>query len=74
MTYKPCPFCQNLNAPEGDTGDACCFCDYQGEVSIGKGGMFSAIESYTKLFNATNHQDRLDELHGRNDKIQILEL
>lgn len=63
---KPCPFCQNPNAEE--TGDACCFCDYEGEVSIGKNGMFSNIEQYNKIYFASSHQERLDELHGRNNK------
>lgn len=62
---KPCPFCQNPNVE--DTGGACCFCDYQGEVSIGKNKMFSNLEQYNKIFFATNHQDRMDELHSRND-------
>jgi hypothetical protein len=68
---KPCPFCQNPNAPEGETGEtgeACCFCDYEGSVSIGKFGMFSDIEQYNKVYFAANHKDRMDELHGRNDK------
>ena len=68
---KPCPFCCNPNAPENDTGGACCFCDYQGVVTIGRNGMFSSVEQYNKLYYATNHKDRMDELHGRNDKERI---
>ena len=66
MQTKPCPFCQNPNAPENNDGNACCFCDYQGEVTIGKYCTFSTIEQYNKVYFATNHQNRLDELHGRN--------
>lgn len=71
---KPCPFCQNPNAPEGDTGDACCFCDYEGSVTIGKYGMFDTIDQYNKVFFATNHKNRLDELHGRNSLNKVTEL
>jgi hypothetical protein len=67
MKTKPCPFCCNPNAPENDVGGACCFCDYQGEVTIGKFGNFSTVEQYDKVYFATNHKDRLDELHRRND-------
>lgn len=67
MKNKPCPFCCNPNASENDAGGACCFCDYSGEVTIGKYGNFSSIEAYNKLYDATNHQDRLDELHRRNN-------
>lgn len=31
---RPCPFCCNPNTPENDTGGACCFCDYEGYVTI----------------------------------------
>lgn len=72
MLTKPCPFCQKPNAE--DTGGACCFCDYEGEVTVGKGGMFKDIESYNKLYSCTNHEDRMDELHGRNDSTIIEEL
>lgn len=68
MKTKPCPFCQNPNAPENDAGDACCFCDYTGEVTIGRFGVFSTIDQYNKVYFASGHQNRLDELHGRNDK------
>jgi len=64
---KPCPFCQNPNAVETDTGDACCFCDYEGVVSVGVDGMFSNLKQYNAVYYASNHQNRLDELHGRND-------
>jgi hypothetical protein len=64
---KPCPFCQNPNASENDVGGACCFCDYEGEVTIGKFGTFSNLEQYNKVYFATSHQNRLDELHGRNE-------
>jgi len=70
MQKKPCPFCQNLNAPENDTGGACCFCDYEGFVIIGDGGTFSNLQQYNKVYFAANHQDRLDEIHGRNDIIK----
>jgi hypothetical protein len=66
MKIMPCPFCQNPNATEEDVGGACCFCDYQGEVTIGTFGTFSNIEQYNKVYCATNHNDRLDELHDRN--------
>ena len=69
---KPCPFCCNPNAPENDIGGACCFCDYQGIVTIGVGGMFSNIEQYNKIYFASNHKDRMDELHGRNDEVKIV--
>lgn len=71
---KPCPFCMNPKAEENDTGGACCFCDYQGEVSIGKNGMFDSIEQYNKIFDASNHQDRIDKLHGRDIKDKKYEL
>ena len=71
MIIKPCPFCQNQFTDEYDTGDACCFCDYEGVVSIGKHGMFSSLEQYNKIYFAANHQQRMDELHGRNSKIKI---
>lgn len=71
MELKPCPFCQNLNASENDGGGACCFCDYEGEITVGKGGFFSNIEQYNKVFFASNHQNRLDELHGRNENNKI---
>ena len=66
LKYKPCPFCQNDNG-KYDEGGACCFCDYEGGVTIGYGGTFDSIEQYNKVYYATNHQNRLDELHGRND-------
>lgn len=59
---KNCPFCQNPNAEENDTGGACCFCDYTGRVTIGKHGNFSSIEQYNAVYNATNHEDRMKEL------------
>ncbi len=65
---KDCPFCQNKYTTEYDEGGACCFCDYQGVVTVGEKGMFSNIEQYNKVYFASNHQDRLDELHGRNDR------
>jgi len=67
---KPCPFCQNHTEPSYDTGDACCFCDYTGVVSIGILGMFATIEQYNKVYYAKNHQNRLDELHGRNGTVR----
>lgn len=70
MIKKPCPFCQNPNDPESDTGGACCFCDYEGIVTIGVGGVFTNIEQYNKIFNASNHQDRMDKLHGRDLPIE----
>lgn len=70
LKYKPCPFCQNINGEYGE-GGACCFCDYEGEVTIGFGGMFDSIEQYNKIYFATNHQNRMDELHGRNNNIKI---
>lgn len=63
----------NPNSPDTDTGDACCFCDYEGEVIIGKGGVFINMEQYNKIWLASNHKERLDELHGKNDE-QIFEL
>lgn len=66
---KPCPFCTT-----DDVGGACCFCDYKGIVTIGYGGMFSSIEQYNKVYFASSHQDRLDELHGRKSNIIRLEL
>jgi hypothetical protein len=74
MRKKPCPFCQNTNAPEGDTGGACCFCDYEGVVSIGEFGMFKNIEQYNKIYFASNHQNRMNELHGRNNNVIVGEL
>ena len=71
--YKPCPFCMNPNAIETDTGDACCFCDYEGVVGVGKYGVFVNIQQYNKIFFASNHKDRIDNLHGKNDE-QIFEL
>lgn len=68
---KPCPFCQNPNTNEYDVGGACCFCDYQGEITIGKYGVFDSIEQYNKVLNASSHQDRIDELHGRNEIIKV---
>ena len=65
MQNKPCPFCQNLNF-EYDEGGACCFCDYEGVITIGNYGTFSTLEQYNKVYFASNHQDRLDELHGKN--------
>lgn len=65
MKELPCPFCQNPNASNEDVGDACCFCDYQGVVTVGKFGTFSNITQYDKVYNATNHSNRLDELHMR---------
>lgn len=70
MKNKPCPFCCNPNAPENDVGGACCFCDYSGEVTIGKYCTFSNIEAYIKVYTATSHQKRMDELHGRNNLIK----
>lgn len=70
MITKPCPFCQNPNA-EYDDGNACCFCDYEGVVTIGKNAMFSNIEQYNKIYLASNHQNRLDELHGRNNQLHM---
>jgi hypothetical protein len=67
---KPCPFCCNPNALDHDTGEACCFCDYEGMVSIGKYGMFTDLEQYNKIYFASNHKSRLDELHGRNDNVE----
>lgn len=64
---KPCPFCQNTNISDYDDGNACCFCEYEGIVTIGKNGMFNNIEQYNKIFSASNYQSRLDELHGRNN-------
>lgn len=74
MTVQPCPFCCNPNAPENDAGGACCFCDYEGEVSIGKYGTFSSLEQYNKVYYATGHKERIDELHGRNNKVKDLSL
>jgi phage antirepressor YoqD-like protein len=71
---KPCPFCCNSTTEEYDTGGACCFCDYEGEVTVGKFGVFKDIEQYNKVYFASNHQDRLDELHGRNDNSHLSEL
>ena len=67
MKTKPCPFCQNKSTDIYDEGGACCFCDYEGEVTIGKFGTFSTLEQYNKIYFANSHQDRMDELHGRND-------
>jgi hypothetical protein len=67
---KPCPFCQNKYTSEYDVGGSCCFCDYEGVVSIGKNGSFSTIEQYNKIYFASNHQNRMDELHGRNSLIK----
>ena len=67
---KPCPFCQNKYTSEYDEGGACCFCDYEGIVTIGKNGVFSSIEQYDKIYFASNHQNRMDELHGRNSLIK----
>lgn len=74
MKSKPCPFCCNPNAPENDVGGACCFCDYEGEVTIGPGGMFSNLEQYNKIFQAQSHEERIGELHGRNDLNRTEEL
>lgn len=63
---RPCPFCQNPNAPEKDTGGACCFFDYEGVVSIGKFGMFKNIEQYNKIYFASSHKERMDERYDRN--------
>jgi len=71
---KPCPFCCNPSAPEYDAGGACCFCDYEGVVTVEKDGMFSNIEQYNKVFYASNHKNRMDELHGRNDIVKIVSL
>lgn len=64
---KPCPFCQNDSDPSTDTGGACCFCDYEGVVTIGPTGMFANLEQYNKVYYAKGHQDRLNELHGRKE-------
>lgn len=71
LKTKPCPFCQSQI---GDTGGACCFCDYQGEVTIGYVGHFDTIGQYNKIFYATSFKEQMDELHGRNDSIRIIEL
>lgn len=71
MKTKPCPFCCNTYTDEYDVGGACCFCDYEGEVTIGKHGMFDSIEQYNKVFYASSHQERLDEIHGRNNITKI---
>ena len=68
METKPCPFCCNPKLPENDSGGACCFCDYQGSVSIGRYGNFSTLSQYNKVFNSTNHQEAVDRLHGRTEK------
>lgn len=70
---KPCPFCQNEYTNEYDSGGACCFCDYSGLVTIGPKGMFKDIDKYNKVYFASNHNERLDEIHGRNDLIKIVE-
>lgn len=67
---KPCPFCQNKYTSEYDEGGACCFCDYEGEVTIGKNSVFTSIEQYNKIYFASNHQNRMDELHGRNSLVK----
>ena len=66
METKPCPFCQNPNAE--DVGDACCFCDYEGTVKVGKNGMFDTIEQYNKVYQSSNHKERLESLHSLSDK------
>ena len=65
LKIRPCPFCCNPNAPENDTGGACCFCDYEEMVSVGKNGMFGDLQQYNEIYFAANHQDRMNKLHGR---------
>ncbi len=74
MEIKPCPFCQNKHTDIYDNGDACCFCDYSGIVTIGRFCTFSNLEQYNKIYYANSHQDRMDELHGRNNKNKTTQL
>jgi len=47
MLHKPCPFCCVANSE--DVGGACCFCDYGGDITIGKGGHFDTLEQYNRV-------------------------
>jgi len=69
MLIKPCPFCQNSNVTECDCGDSCCFCDYEGIVTIGKFCTFSNIDQYNTVYLASCHQDRLDALDNVNSGV-----
>lgn len=66
MIKKRCPFCCNENESAIiDTGGACCFCDYEGVVTIGLGGMFSNIKQYNEIYYSSNHKEMIDKLHDR---------
>lgn len=45
IVIAPCPFCTTI-----DTGGACCFCDYEGEVTIGKKGHFDSLNQYYMIY------------------------
>lgn len=64
LITKPCPFCQN-NHLDNATGGACCFCDYEGIVTIGINGVFSNIDQYNEIYYANNFQEQINKLHDR---------